>query len=102
MQPPVLQWQLRKAEPVGDIAARYFDADGSAVLGPVHDRVLAVTLDDLAAIPTVVGLAYGRVKAPGVLGALRGRLIDVLVCDESLAHAVLAAAPSNPNPGGRP
>lgn len=94
--------QLRKAEPVGDIAARYFDADGSAVLGPVHDRVLAVTLDDLAAIPTVVGVAYGRVKAPGVLGALRGRLIDVLVCDESLAHAVLAAAPSDPNPGGRP
>ncbi|KQS68577.1 sugar-binding transcriptional regulator [Modestobacter sp. Leaf380] len=82
--------QLRKAEPVGDIAARYFDAAGQPVLGAVHERVLAVTLAELAAIPTVVGVACGRVKAAGVLGALRGHLIDVLVCDESLARAVLA------------
>lgn len=85
------QLLLEKAEPVGDIAARYFDSQGREITGPVHDRVLAVTLDDLAAIPTVVGVAYGRVKAPGVLGALRGRLVDVLACDESLARAVLAA-----------
>lgn len=77
--------------PVGDIAARYFDAQGQPLDGPVHDRVLAVTVDDLLRIPTVVGVAAGRVKAPGVLGALRGRLIDVLVCDDGLARAVLAA-----------
>lgn len=94
--------QLRKAQPVGDIAARYFDAEGAPVLGAVHDRVLAATLEDLAAIPMVVGLAYGRVKAEGVLGALRGRLIDVLICDESLAHAVLSAEPPAHSTGGRP
>lgn len=94
--------QLRKAQPVGDIAARYFDAEGTPILGAVHDRVLAVELEDLAAIPTVVGLAYGRVKAEGVLGALRGRLIDVLICDESLAHAVLSAPPSDRLAGGKP
>ncbi len=80
--------------PVGDIAARYFDQHGSKVTGPVHDRVLAVSLEDLVNIPTVVGVAEGRAKVPGVLGALHGRLIDVLVCDESLARGVLAASPS--------
>lgn len=94
--------QFRKAEAVGDIAARYFDAEGNAVFGAVYDRVLAVTLDDLASIPTVVGVACGRVKAEGVLGALRGRLIDVLVCDESLARAVLSAGPSDRPTGGNP
>jgi len=83
-----------KSKPVGDIAARYFDQDGKEVPGPVHDRVLAVTLEDLAHIATVVGVAEGRAKVPGVLGALRGRLIDVLVCDESLARGVLSAANS--------
>jgi len=78
-------------EPVGDIAARYFDAHGHPLDGAVQDRVLAVTVEDLLRIPTVVGVAAGRVKAPGVLGALRGRLIDVLVCDDGLARAVLAA-----------
>lgn len=79
-------------KPVGDIAARYFDAEGFPIGGPVADRVLAVTVDDLAKIPTVVGVAAGRVKASGVLGALRGRLVDVLVCDDALARAVLAAS----------
>jgi DNA-binding transcriptional regulator LsrR (DeoR family) len=79
-------------KPVGDIAARYFDEDGKALTGAVHDRVLAVTLEDLVAIPTVVGVAEGRAKVPGALGALRGRLIDVLVCDDSLARGVLAGA----------
>ena len=69
--------------PVGDIAARYFDARGTRRTGAVHDRVLAVSLDDLSDIPTVAGIAWGRVKVPGVLGGLRGRLLDVLICDES-------------------
>jgi DNA-binding transcriptional regulator LsrR (DeoR family) len=40
-------------------------------------------------IPNVIGVASGRAKAPGVLAALRGHLIDSLVCDESLARCVL-------------
>lgn len=80
---------LAAAAPVGDIASRYFDAQGAPVLGAVHDRVLAVTLEELAAIPLVVGVATGRVKTDAVLGALRGRLVDVLVCDETLARSVL-------------
>jgi DNA-binding transcriptional regulator LsrR (DeoR family) len=84
-----------RQQPVGDIAARYFNQEGKEVTGPVHDRVLAVTLEDLTTIPTVVGVAEGRAKVPGALGALRGRLIDVLVCDESLARGVLAASNSH-------
>ena len=58
--------------------------------GPVEDRVLAVTLQDLRRIPLVVGLASGKEKAPGILGAVRGRVVDVLVCDAGAARAVLA------------
>ncbi|HEX6756480.1 MAG TPA: sugar-binding domain-containing protein [Mycobacteriales bacterium] len=76
--------------PVGDVCARYFDLAGRPVHGPVEDRVLAVTLADLRRIPLVVGLASGKEKAPGVLGAVRGRVVDVLVCDAGAARAVLA------------
>ena len=78
------------AQPVGDIAARYFNAAGSPIRGAVADRIVAVTLEDLAKIPNVVGVAYGRAKTPGVLGALRGHLIDSLVCDETLARSLLS------------
>lgn len=92
------QHEFWSSEPAGDIAARYFTAAGNPVHGTVEDRVLAVTLSDLVAIPHVVGVASGRAKTPGVLGALRGGLIDSLVTDESLARSVLSALqhPSEP------
>lgn len=77
-------------KPVGDVAARYYGASGQPIRGAVEDHILAVTLDDLVAIPHVVGVAHGRAKAPGVLGALRGHLVDSLVCDESLARHLLS------------
>ncbi|HJU00202.1 MAG TPA: sugar-binding transcriptional regulator [Actinomycetes bacterium] len=78
------------AKPVGDVCGRYYDLAGRAVGGVVSERVLAVTLDDLRAIPTVAGVAAGREKARGILGALHGRIIDVLVCDQAAARAVLS------------
>lgn len=78
------------AEPVGDTCCRFFDAHGRAVGGAVHDRVLAIELDQLRAIPTVVGVATGPEKAPGVRGALAGELIDGLVADAGLALALLS------------
>ena len=76
--------------PVGDSCCRYFDAAGEPVRGVVHNRVLAIELDQLQALPTVIGIATGAEKAPGVLGALRGELVDGLVTDAALALALLA------------
>ncbi len=84
--------QFEKAKPVGDVCARYFDEDGNPVSGAIEDRVLGVTLDDLRRIRTVVGLAAGLEKTMGVLGALRGRYLDALVCDAPLAKALLVRA----------
>ena len=80
---------FRRQEPVGDVCARFFDRDGHSIAGAAHDRVLAVELDDLRRIPRVVGVARGAEKAPGVLGTVRGGLIDVLICDSSLARGLL-------------
>lgn len=77
------------ARPVGDMCARFFDAAGAPVGGAVDDRIIAVTLAELARIPTVVGVAAGREKVPGVSGALRTGAVDVLVCDRALALALL-------------
>jgi DNA-binding transcriptional regulator LsrR (DeoR family) len=78
------------ANPVGDTCCRFFDTEGNQITGEVYDRVLAVDLADLRRIPTVIGVAAGAEKARGVLGAFRGRILDGLVADASLVHAVLA------------
>ena len=73
---------------MGDLAGRFFDADGRPVTGPLDDRVMAVGLDDLTRVPLVIGVAAGRAKAAAVLGALAGGRLDALVCDDSLARAL--------------
>jgi DNA-binding transcriptional regulator LsrR (DeoR family) len=75
---------------VGDVCGRFYDLSGREVSQVVAERVLAVTLHDLRAIPTVAGVAAGEDKAPGILGALRGRIVDVLICDQAAARSVLA------------
>jgi DNA-binding transcriptional regulator LsrR (DeoR family) len=74
---------------VGDVCGRFYDLSGREVPSVVKQRVLAVTLDDLRAIPTVAGIAAGPEKALGILGALRGGIIDVLICDQQAARSVL-------------
>ncbi|TCP54020.1 DNA-binding transcriptional regulator LsrR (DeoR family) [Tamaricihabitans halophyticus] len=82
--------EFEAAKPAGDLCARYFDGNGSAIIGPAEDRVLAISLADLRQIPMVVGIAAGPEKTRGVLGALRSSAVDVLICDSSLARALLA------------
>jgi DNA-binding transcriptional regulator LsrR (DeoR family) len=75
---------------VGDVCGRFYDLSGSEVRSVVAERVLAVTLDDLRAIPTVTGVAAGAEKALSILGAVHGRTIDVLICDQEAARSVLS------------
>ena len=75
------------ARPVGDICGRYYDAHGDPLeIAGVSDRVLAIDVPALRRIPVSIGVAVGTGKADAVLGALRGRLINALVCDEPLAR----------------
>ena len=93
---PAQRAEFDAAGAVGDICARFYDLSGQEVGSVVGERVLAVTLDDLRAIPTVAGVAAGREKALGILGALRGRIIDVLICDQEAARSVLSVDEPGP------
>jgi DNA-binding transcriptional regulator LsrR (DeoR family) len=102
---PAQRATLDACGPVGDICARFYDLSGREVRSVVTERVLAVSLDDVRAIPTVAGVAAGPEKAMGILGALHGRIVDVLICDQAAARTVLAhdtgGAPVADSVGGR-
>ncbi len=89
---PAERQEFVAAQLAGDICARFFDQDGRPFRGAANDRVLGISLDELREIPTVVGVASGRDKAPGLTAALRGGLLDVMCCDVAAARAVLASS----------
>ena len=75
---------------VGDIGLRFFDAGGRPVPHAINDRIIGLTLEQIRAIPRVIGAAGGPGKSEVIRAALRGALVNVLVTDEENARRLIA------------
>jgi DNA-binding transcriptional regulator LsrR (DeoR family) len=73
----------------GDIAARFFNAQGKILSSMIDSRVIGLTLDEIRKIPKVIGVATGADKVMGVVGAARSKLVDLLIIDLACANAIL-------------
>lgn len=80
---------LLKKGSVGDIALHFLDQDGSPVQSDIENRVIGITLEQLKRAHRVVGIAGGSEKFDAILGALRGKLINVLITDSIIATKLL-------------
>jgi DNA-binding transcriptional regulator LsrR (DeoR family) len=80
--------ELKLANAAGDIANRFFDAEGVPIQASLDDRTIGITLDELRRVPRVVGIAGGAQKHEAVRAALEGGFIDVLITDRAVANAL--------------
>ncbi len=78
--------EVTEAGGVGDIGLRFFDRDGFPVITPLDDRVIGISLEELANIDRVIALAGGRAKAEAIRGALKTGAVDVLITDKYTAE----------------
>ncbi len=85
--------RLRAAGGVGDMLGEWFDRNGAVVPSESSARRIGITLDEMRALPNVIGMAGGVEKTEAILGALRGHYLDVLVTDETTADALLSQTP---------
>ena len=74
---------------VGDVCGLHFDIHGNLMDIPLAGYAFGIEAETLRAIPLVIGVAGGALKAPAILGALRSRLVNSLVTDDSAAREVL-------------
>jgi DNA-binding transcriptional regulator LsrR (DeoR family) len=86
---PVVQQQLEQSGAVGDICAHFYDIQGRPITGVGWQGQLGIGLEQLRHLDHVVGVAGSPVKADAILGALRGKYMDVLITDEPTARLVL-------------
>ncbi len=85
---------LSDAGAVGDMLGQFIDRSGQAIAHPINRRAIALPLEDLRKIPTVILASGGVNKTEIIAAALRGKLASVLITDEDVAAAVL----ENPAP----
>jgi lsr operon transcriptional repressor len=81
--------ELAEAGAVGDMLGQFVDRRGQAIAHPINRRVIALPLDALRRIPTVILASGGTNKAEVIAATLRGKLASVLITDEDAASAVL-------------
>jgi deoxyribonucleoside regulator len=84
--------ELASMDVVGDLAGHFFGQDGAFVEEPWGRRIVAIPIEDLRRVPKVVAIAAGAPKAAAILGALRTRVIHVLITDRPTGEAVLKLA----------
>lgn len=81
---------LRESGVVGDVAARFFRADGSSDGIPLNSRSSAPEFAELLLAGTRICVVSDAHKAPGVHAALLAGLITDLILDDRAARALLA------------
>ena len=90
--PEGLAANLDAAGAVADVCSTVLDAGGGELqVDGLPGRFIAISLEQLRAVPDVVAIAGGAAKAPAILAALRSGLIHRLITDEEAARLLLAA-----------
>ena len=84
--------RLRSQGAVGDILGNYVDANGRLIASPHSSRLVALSIEDLRRVDTVVAVVSEPEKLHAILGVLRAEVVDVLIVDEANARAVLELA----------
>jgi DNA-binding transcriptional regulator LsrR (DeoR family) len=90
--PEELAARVDAAGAVADVCSTLLDAAGRELEGTdLPGRFIAISAQQLRAIPDVVAIAGGAAKAPAILAAIRSGLIHRLITDEDAARLLLAA-----------
>ena len=79
---------LKAKNAVGEVCTHYFDINGKIIESGINDRVFAIDFASYKKIPLRIGIAGGSEKLAAITGAIRGKLINVLITDCDTARAL--------------
>lgn len=91
-----LAW-LREQGAIGHMVGQFFNEQGRFLDVEVNQRAVGIGIKTLVGIKWVIAVAGGEAKAEAILGALRGRYLNVLVTDDAAARRVLALEEQYPS-----
>ena len=88
----VSEEKLMEQGAVGAICGRIFDINGEKCFLEMDDRIIGLDLDEIRKIKHKICIARGGPKLDGIIGAMRGKLLDVLITDSETATQLLTKA----------
>jgi DNA-binding transcriptional regulator LsrR (DeoR family) len=74
---------------IGDVSGNFFDINGDPLHSELQERTIGISLEDLGNIPLRIGVSGGPHKIDPIIGAIRGKHVNVLVTDANTAQGVI-------------
>jgi len=74
---------------VGDICTNFYDIQGNILNLSLHNKMIGLGLKELKHIPIVIGVACCEAKKEAILGALRGKHINIIVTNKKVAEYLI-------------
>jgi deoxyribonucleoside regulator len=74
---------------VGDVNLIFINKYGDPVRTETDERIVRVPLDKIKKINNVIGIAFGPKKIKIITGALKGKIINILITDEETAEKLI-------------
>ena len=84
---------------IGDVAFLHYNIYGEVLVDSfINQLAIGIGLEAIRKIPLVMAVAGGHQKGEGILGALRGKLVNALITDDTAARRVLELNDQFPPP----
>ena len=80
---------LKNHNAIGDVFSHFFDIGGKICDSSLNGRLVGMSVETLMKVPYSIGVAGGKLKAEAILGALRGKYVNILITDNTAAERVL-------------
>ena len=77
---------LRERDAVGDICMQFYNIEGDTSPFQKDNNVIGIDIHRLRDVPYSIGVAGGLDKLAAILGAVRGRYINILITDIACAR----------------
>jgi len=93
--------RLKNQGAVGHMCGQFYDGQGHLLDLEVNRRSIGIGIQTLPIIEHVIAVASGKAKTEAILGALRGKYLNILVTDDTTACSVLdldEASSGSPRP----
>lgn len=81
--------EIQKSGSIGDVCGRFYDINGNMAAFELQNRLIGISAKELTNIPIRIGVAGGAAKVDPIIGALRSKLINILVSDAKTVTEVL-------------
>ena len=81
---------LKESDIIGCTCGYLYNKDGNYVDIDLNKNLIGIDANILSHVNYIIGVAIGKFKAEAILGALKGKHINVLITDDDTASKVIA------------